>query len=215
MGKLALGVNKSDVVKIIPDLAYYNDLTLSEVKTPFFSLPSHLRDRSDCETDETFLQFIPYITLISADKKVLTYRRGAAGDENRLHNLYSIGIGGHVEDTVSDDATLLDVLSTCAIREIAEETGLDIVSLLENESISDRLENNAAVIYDPINAVGKVHLGLSIILELNYDSVELFNLMQAELGVIEAISWTELYQGLDIDMTFEPWSLAVVRKLLY
>lgn len=69
MSKLALGVNKSDVIKIIPDLENYKELTLSAVKPSFFSLPSHIRDRADCETDETFLQFIPYITLISSIRK--------------------------------------------------------------------------------------------------------------------------------------------------
>src|SRR4051794_3879207 len=53
------------------------------------------RPRSNVETDPSVKQLIPYAILIREDQ-VFAYRRGKAGGENRLHDLWSIGVGGHI-----------------------------------------------------------------------------------------------------------------------
>src|SRR5882757_8802237 len=62
------------------------------------------RPRSQCETDPSFKQLIPYIVL-RCGSQIFHYRRGMAGTEKRLQSLRSIGIGGHIStaDAVGGD----------------------------------------------------------------------------------------------------------------
>ncbi|MBF0234249.1 MAG: hypothetical protein HQK65_14610, partial [Desulfamplus sp.] len=57
--------------------------------------PLHWLDRSVAETDTQFKQIIPYI-LIQADNGNLTAIYKRKGSESRLHDLWSMGIGGHI-----------------------------------------------------------------------------------------------------------------------
>ena len=51
--------------------------------------------RPAAETDRSLKQIIPYLVLSDGDRIFLMKRTRAGGDA-RLHNLYSIGIGGHL-----------------------------------------------------------------------------------------------------------------------
>lgn len=113
--------------------------------------------RSAAETDESLLQIIPYITLLCNDS-VLSYRRAPSGSEERLHGQMSIGVGGHINSEDDPDAPFYAFLAG-AKRELLEEVGLDLPH--------DVFKGSAAgLIYDDSNAVGRVHLGVSIILNL-------------------------------------------------
>ena len=59
-------------------------------------------DRDEAELNESLLQVIPYIVIHHMDT-FATYRRSAKGGENRLHDKFSIGLGGHVN--IDDLAT--------------------------------------------------------------------------------------------------------------
>ena len=67
--------------------------------TPFQFLP-----RSQVETDPSYKQLIPYvITQYNGpheDSLILSYTRGKSGGEDRLKKFKSIGIGGHVSESV-------------------------------------------------------------------------------------------------------------------
>ena len=80
--------------------------------------------RSEVETDFNYRQLVVYITVANRDKEILVYPR--TGSEERLHELYSIGIGGHVDaqDGIHDahmnlyyDSCITDTL----VREVQEE----------------------------------------------------------------------------------------------
>lgn len=80
------------------------------------------------EEDTGFIQPIPYIIVEDGDK-ILSYIRTPEGGESRLHNLVSVGIGGHiaVRDAIYLDDGSIDLrrtLSVAAIREIGEELGI-------------------------------------------------------------------------------------------
>ena len=51
--------------------------------------------RPDAETDRSMKQIIPYLVLVEGDRIFLMKRTRAGGDA-RLHDLYSIGVGGHL-----------------------------------------------------------------------------------------------------------------------
>lgn len=102
--------------------------------------------RNDAETDETWKQVIPYPVLRDGDRWFLM-RRTKAGGDARLHDRYSIGVGGHVNP---DDAGLDGDLSTALRREWLEELDVDFVPSFEF----------VGLLNDDTTAVGRVHVGL-------------------------------------------------------
>jgi predicted NUDIX family phosphoesterase len=100
------------------------------------------RPRAEAEVDPSWKQIIPYLLLRDGERLFLMRRTRAGGDE-RLHDLYTIGIGGHVNP---EDADVIGGLR----REWAEEI----------ESDFDPEFQPIGVLNDDHNAVGAVHLGL-------------------------------------------------------
>lgn len=105
-------------------------------------LHGSFRARSEAETDLSWKQIIPYVVLRDGDQLFLMRRTRAGGDE-RLHDRYSIGIGGHVNPVDTDVAGGL-------LREWSEEIEADFVPEFEP----------MGVLNDDDNSVGAVHLGL-------------------------------------------------------
>jgi len=100
------------------------------------------RPRPAAETDPSWKQVIPYLVLRDGER-IFLMRRTRAGGDVRLHERYTIGIGGHVNPGDTDP---LDALR----REWAEEIDADFEPTLEP----------LGVLNDDDNAVGTVHLGL-------------------------------------------------------
>ena len=97
--------------------------------------------RGVMERDPTFKQIIPYLVLRDRSRYFLMQRTTAGRDE-RLHGLYSIGVGGHLNP---GDGGLLGGLE----REWHEEVVADFVPAF-------RL---VALLNDDTTDVGAVHLG--------------------------------------------------------
>lgn len=111
--------------------------------------PRHL-----AEEDPSWQQVIPYM-VVRSPSGWFRYRRGKAGTENRLHALWSIGVGGHVEPL---DGTLIDPHAAYRAgmgRELFEELGI----------VAFR-ESFLGLLRDPSNAVGRVHLGFIHLIEV-------------------------------------------------
>ena len=100
------------------------------------------RPRPEAEDDPTWKQVIPYLVLRDRES-IFLMRRTRAGGDVRLHDRYSIGIGGHVNP---EDADVHGGL----VREWREEIEADFVPAFEP----------LGVLNDDDNAVGAVHLGL-------------------------------------------------------
>jgi predicted NUDIX family phosphoesterase len=97
--------------------------------------------RSDAEDDPTLKQVIPYLVLRDGERWFLM-RRTRAGGDARLHDRWSIGVGGHLNPGDSDVAGGL-------AREWAEE----LVADFEPEYAPVGLLN------DDTTPVGAVHVG--------------------------------------------------------
>ena len=97
--------------------------------------------RSEMEQDPSFKQIIPYLVLRDGPRYFLMQRTTAGGDV-RLHNRYSIGVGGHLNP---GDGGLLGGLR----REWEEELVAGFVPTF-------RL---VALLNDDTTPVGAVHLG--------------------------------------------------------
>lgn len=100
------------------------------------------RRRADAEDDPTWKQVIPYLALRDGDD-IFLMRRTRAGGDVRLHDRYTIGVGGHVNP---EDGGVLGGLR----REWQEEIVADFEPVFEP----------LGVLNDDDNAVGAVHLGL-------------------------------------------------------
>jgi predicted NUDIX family phosphoesterase len=107
--------------------------------------------RSVAEEDSSYKQIIPYIVLQTRNlEKTAIYNR--QGSEERLHDLWSIGIGGHINpvDREIQNDSFQQILIAGMERELNEE--------LEQRPEGDR-PSFIGVISEDITDVGKVHLG--------------------------------------------------------
>ena len=116
------------------------------------------RPRSKVETDLDFKQLIPYVVLKHRET-LFHYRRGAAGTEERLRALRSVGIGGHISEADAGGGT--DPYQTGMMRELMEE-------VLIGCAWDERL---LGFINDDSTPVGSVHLGVVHLLEMEAPEV--------------------------------------------
>lgn len=105
--------------------------------------------RAEAERDPRWKQPIPYLLLRDAGGAVAAYER--AGREGRLHGLWSVGLGGHVERT-DERPSVAATLLACARREIAEELELGPADPPELRFLG--------VVNEDVTEVGLVHWGL-------------------------------------------------------
>jgi predicted NUDIX family phosphoesterase len=104
------------------------------------------RERRAMENDPGWKQVIPYPVLRDADRWFLMQRTNAGGDA-RLHDRYSIGVGGHVNP---EDGGLDGNLRPALAREWSEE--LDVDWMPDFRFVG--------YLNDDTTPVGAVHLGL-------------------------------------------------------
>ncbi|MCI7699088.1 MAG: hypothetical protein MSQ05_06845 [Akkermansia sp.] len=116
-------------------------------------------DRAQAEENPQFKQLIAYAIFTHAGR-VLAYTRTAKGNETRLHDKMSVGIGGHI-NPVDGLADSVETYLAGVEREIREE-------ITFSGTAKQRLY---AVINDDTNSVGSVHLGIVHRFELDSEEV--------------------------------------------
>ena len=178
------------------------DLYLGEL---FLPENTSYRPRHEVEEDPSFKQLIPYVIFRHRDAQgrmwVFQYTRGKGQGEGRLHSKKSIGIGGHI----SADDRLADAngaLGTAAYhegmrRELAEEVKID----------SPYTERCAGLINDDLSDVGRVHLGVVHIFDLQRPQVEA---MEADIVEANFRLLDEILSEVD---AFETWSQICLKSL--
>ena len=137
------------------------------------------RSRATVEEDPSFKQIIPYVLIRHANRYLLT-QRTSRQTEKRLHNKYSVGIGGHINDLEKSEGHE-NVLYAGLERELSEEV------LVSGPRRSLQL---AGIISDDSTDVGKVHLGLVFVLETGSPdfSVQEPELMTADWASLETLT---------------------------
>lgn len=97
------------------------------------------------ETDKRYKQVIPYFVFVNSDGKILAYKKNKTSSETRLHDMFSIGIGGHVND---NDGKGMSAVRQAAIRECKEEIGVfpqfSAISRNNDDYILIDIKGNAA-----------------------------------------------------------------------
>lgn len=160
-------------------------------------------ERAYAERSPHLKQVIPY-GLIEVDGRVLVVKRTKRGGDARLHDKYSIGIGGHLEPrdlvTARDGGVPgRDPLPAGTIRELEEE--LLVRGVYEVRPIG--------WINDDSNPVGAVHVGVVQLVHVE-GSVEIREKEQLE-GRLSSIE--EISALLDRGADFETWSKLLVPRL--
>ena len=158
--------------------------------------PQHAsyRPRPEMEQDPTFKQLIPYC-VFRCNGEVFYYQRGTAQGESRLHAKRSIGVGGHVS-TLDIDGELTPYLEGMR-REIEEEVEIG----------AGWQEKCVGLINDDETEVGKVHLGIVHIFDLDNPKVR-----PREKSMINAGFARPSELVLQID-EFETWSQICLKYL--
>jgi len=114
-------------------------------------------ERSKAEYDESTRQVIPYIVLKDGGEYVF-FRRTSNQTEKRLHNLITLGVGGHLN--VEDSDNPVDCLRNGLWRELREEVDVEVRAL-----------RYVGLINEIENPVSRVHVGILYIADVNYKGI--------------------------------------------
>ena len=215
-------------------------ITLSGNEKNVYELPSgefqHLDfsgyKRPECEKNYDFIQMIPYIILRDIDPatgmvKYLTYKRGKKGAENKLHDKFSVGVGGHISVNQYVDPALKSdhvyirhnaipekIVVAELVKEIQEETGFDMVEQINYEEL-DLIVMKATPFYldEGPDSVNSYHFALPIAINVN-GFADAF--ISNEPGVIEKLSWKtpEELKVLADEGALEAWSDIVLKNFI-
>ena len=158
--------------------------------------PQHAsyRPRPEMEQDPSFKQLIPYC-IFRCGELIFHDQRGTAQGEARLHAKRSIGVGGHVS-SVDLGGTQIPYLEGMR-REIEEEVDIE----------SGWSEDCLGLINDDETEVGRVHLGIVHIFELDNPQVQPREKSMINAGFAQA---SELFSQID---QFETWSQICLKYL--
>ncbi len=152
------------------------------------------RKRSELEEDPSFKQIIPYGVITCGDSFYL-FKRSPGQREKRLHNLFTLGAGGHMnpgESAEPDEQYLIDELK----RELSEE-----VKLINGCRIED-IEFTGFINDDTI-PVGRFHTGLLYNIRVSNKEVYINETDKMTAEWVEKSSLAEFYEGM------ETWSRIV------
>ncbi len=153
--------------------------------------------RAEAEEDPRFKQIIPYVLLVH-NGRVLHYVRGKKAGEKRLVAKGSIGIGGHMNNEDEDLFTWdMDAYMDGVRREVTEELNLET-------GFKNRI---AALLNDDSNEVGKVHLGVVHVFDLENDKVSKREAMITGLALLNREELLARWDNL------ETWSQICVNSL--
>jgi predicted NUDIX family phosphoesterase len=161
------------------------DVVFEEVILEHYSF----KERGSVEEDESLKQIIPYIVFRFQDK-FFVYKRLKRGGEKRLHNLYSIGIGGHINPI---DCVKNNIITDAMRREFEEEVDY-------THKYSFRV---IGYINDDSNPVGRVHFGIVFLVEGESPGIEVKEKEKLEGKLMER-SEIEV-----VKTSFEGWSKIV------
>jgi predicted NUDIX family phosphoesterase len=144
--------------------------------------------RAEVEEDPSYQQIIPYLVFRHRDRYLLT-RRLKASSEKRLRQLYSLGVGGHINPGDFDGG---DPVADGLRREWEEEVRYE--GHLE--------ERMLGLLNDESSPVSKVHLAVVFLLdgdtpeiairETNKLAGELLTLDEMRIHYLEMESWSQM-----------------------
>ncbi|MEW6026295.1 MAG: hypothetical protein AB1599_03245 [Planctomycetota bacterium] len=181
-------------------------------------------DRPDAENNPALKQIIPYMVITGSDGKIFLVQRLSGQTEKRLHNKYSIGIGGHINPVRSKapEAPAADPVGQRTSNGASPVTYLDgvsvpdiIISGLERE-LHEELDVKtkykyklAGFLNDDSNSVGQVHLGL--VYQVLVEDASGVCVLEKDLMVGRFTGVSEIQTHFDL---LETWSQIVFKEFI-
>ena len=156
------------------------------------------RKRNELEEDPSFKQIIPYAVIsnkeperrgVRQSQSFYLFRRRSGQTEKRLHNYFSLGVGGHMNPSnskESDEQYLINELK----RELSEE-----VRLL-NGCIIEDIEFIGFINDDTI-PVGRVHIGLLYNIRVSNKNIVINETDRMTADWIDKPDLAEFYKGME------------------
>lgn len=149
--------------------------------------------RAEVEDDPSWRQLIPY-AVVERASEVFLVERLSGGSEARLHNRYSLGIGGHINRQDTEHESARDLLEAALARELREEL---VIGAFFAEAVG--------LIHSDANPVDRVHTGV------------LYRVSALEAKVLEQHklrgTWASLDQVAALEARLEGWSRLALQWL--
>jgi predicted NUDIX family phosphoesterase len=144
------------------------------------------------EVNPSYKQIIPYL-VYEYEERYFLMQRTAQGGEQRLHNKYSLGIGGHIRhEDMLENSSIID----WTYREFHEEVEFNGTFSVEP----------LGIINDDSNEVGKVHIGFVFLLKGDSPIIKVKSELRS--GVL-----LPLEELVDFKSHMENWSQLVLEYL--
>jgi predicted NUDIX family phosphoesterase len=131
---------------------------------------------------------------VTREDRVFLFRRSSRGGEARLHHKLSVGVGGHINPEGVPPA---DLVEAGLLRELQEELIFD----------TPFHYRPVGLINDDQTAVGRVHMGIVYLVEVERESVRVRETEILEGGFVPVGGLPDLVSGM------ETWSQLVVSGL--
>ena len=156
------------------------------------------RERKKLEEDPSFKQIIPYALISFKDQDITgmresqffyLFRRGSGQTEKRLQDLFSLGVGGHMNPTSSvkpAEQYLVDELK----REFYEEVRLSNGCNIEDIEF-------IGFINDETIPVSRVHLGLLYNIRVSGNDIHVIEADKMKASWVEKSKLAEFYEGME------------------
>ncbi len=144
--------------------------------------------RSELEEDPSFKQIIPY-AIISNKESFCIFKRTSGQTEKRLHNKFSLGVGGHMNPSNSKESKEQYLINELK-RELFEEVKLLNACLIEDIEF-------IGFINDDTISVGRVHIGLLYNIHVSNKDVIINETDKMTADWIEKPDLAEFYKGME------------------
>ncbi len=146
------------------------------------------RKRSELEEDPSFKQIIPY-AIISNKESYYLFKRTFKQTEKRLHNKFSLGVGGHMNPSNSKESKEQYLINELK-RELFEEVKLLNGCLIENIEF-------IGFINDDTISVGSVHIGLFYNIHVSNKEIVINETDKMTADWIDKHDLAEFYEGME------------------
>lgn len=186
-GELVWVVARPDA---LPDGSWRGVRAVGSAEVDRLESLAEYRPRDAVEPDPAFKQLIPYLVLRDGERWFLM-RRTRAGADVRLHDRYSIGVGGHVNP--GDDG-----IAGALLREWSEEVDAEFVPSF----------TPVGLLNDDTTEVGSVHLGIVYVADADGRPVAI-----RETEKLSA-SWASTADVSAVRESLETWSELVFDSLM-
>ena len=144
--------------------------------------------RSKLEEDPSYKQIIPY-AIISNKESFYLFRRTSKQTEKRLHNKFSLGVGGHMNPDNSMESKELYLIDELK-RELYEEVKLLNGCLIEDIEF-------IGFINDDTISVGSVHIGLLYNIHVSNKEVYINETDKMTADWIDKSNLADFYEGME------------------